>query len=115
MYSVDNNKIKLTRGDTLRLEVVILRNNEVYVPTENDSIRFAMKRNTINGAKTGYIDKEPLILKTIPYDTLILQLDPEDTKPFSFDTYAYDIEITFEDGTVDTFVKSTITLTPEVH
>ena len=83
------------------------RNGETYIPEQGDSLRFAMKKN--------YTEGEPLIYKVIPTDTLILHLDPEDTKPFPFGDYVYDIEITFADGTVDTFILDKITLTQEVY
>ena len=70
----------------------------------------------MNSKKTDYKDIEPLILKEIPNDTLILELEPNDTKPLAFGTYVYDIQITFEDGTVDTFItEAMFKLTPEVE
>ena len=114
MYLIKRNNIKLTRGDTLIAQVGIIRDDEPYTPEDGDEIRFAMKHPTMNSAKTEYTDKEPLLTKNIPIDTLILQLDPEDTKSFGFGEYVYDLEITFADGYRDTFVSATITLTPEV-
>ena len=73
-----------------------------------------MKHNTLNLDKTDYSDETPLIEKTIPNDTLLLRLESQDTKPFGFGTYAYDIEITFADGDVDTFIKGVLKLTEEV-
>ncbi len=107
MYSIRKNQILLTRGDTLKVKVNMTLNGEDYIPQSGDSIRFAMKKN--------YADGTPLILKDIPIDTQILQLDPEDTKPFPFGQYVFDIEITFADGTVDTFILGTIKLTEEVY
>lgn len=113
----DNNEITLTRGDTLKCTIVLTddESGEAYVPVEGDSIRFALKRDKMNSKKTNYSDEEPLIRKNIPIDSLFLQLDPEDTKSLPFGTYVYDIEITFTDGTVDTFITTKkFTLTPEV-
>ena len=103
--------IYLTRGDTLDLEVVILKLDEEtrYVPRTGDKVRFALKKD--------YEDAKPLILKDIPIDTMRLHLDPEDTKDLDFGTYVYDIELTYgDDGTVDTFIpKAKFKLTEEVH
>lgn len=99
MFSVSNNEIKLIRGDTLRLIVEIQNGDEPYVPAPNDVIRFAMKK--------AIEDPQPIILKTIPNDTLKLILDPEDTKGLAFGKYVYDIELTMADGTVDTFIPPT--------
>lgn len=114
----DDNEITLTRGDTFK-SIVTLRDKETkeeYTPVEGDSIRFAVKSNKMNAKKTSYKDEEPLILKDIPIDTLLLKLDPEDTKSLDFGDYVYDIEITFADGTVDTFITTKLfSLTPEVY
>lgn len=112
---VNGNKVTMTRGDTLRLKVGIVVDDEDYTPSENDVVRFALKHSELNADKTDYTDKEPLVLKTIPNDTLILELEPSDTKTLGFGKYDYDVEITFEDGTVDTFISDTIKLKKEVH
>ena len=113
---VNGNAIEHTRGDTLILKVGIKKDGEPYEPVAGDSVRFALKHNKLKADKSDYTDPEPLILKDIPTDTLILQLDPEDTKPLAFGTYVYDVEITFEDGVVDTFIKKEkFKLTEEVH
>lgn len=115
-YSVQGTTIRLTRGDSLVLQVVILRNDEIYTPQEGDTIRFALKRNIMNPERTRYLDKKPLIVKDISPKTLILKLDSEDTKFLEFGNYAYDIEITFANGLVDTFIAdAAFILTPEVH
>ena len=121
---VVGNKITMTRGDTLRVRVnpytvtldtdgnVVSRTP--YTPTAGDSLRFAVKRVTMRNGKQ-YEDDAPLIRKKIPNDTQILQLDPKDTKNLDFDTYVYDAEITFADGTVYTFITTEdFILTPEV-
>lgn len=113
---VDGTTIVLTRGDTMSLKVNILKDGETYTPEAGDAVRFALKHNKVKADRTDYTDPEPLILKDIPTDTLILTLDPEDTKDLAFDTYVYDIELTFADGAVDTFIaKAKFKLTEEVH
>lgn len=114
--SISGTSISLTRGDTLKVKIDILKDNEPYTPVVGDSVRFALKHPTMNSKKTAYKDTEPLIIKNIPIQTMILKLDPEDTKELDFDTYVYDIQITFEDGTVDTFItEAKFIITPEVH
>ena len=122
---ITDNTIKMTRGDTLRCRVtpyILIRDEhgevigkEPYTPVDGDSIRFAVKHTAMKSGKR-YKDDEPLILKTIPISTLLLQLDPADTKELDFDTYVYDVEITYVDGTVYTFItEQDFILTPEVH
>lgn len=108
-YLVNNNtkKITLVRGDTLKIKVDIYINNELYTPSSEDSIRFAMKQTYQSG--------KVLIRKEIPYDTLILHLEPQETKKFGFGRYVYDIQITFANGDVDTFIQGELELTPEVE
>lgn len=108
MFTIEDNVIRLIRGDTLRALVEIRCDGEPYVLSEGDVVRFAMKRS---------VDElNPLILKIIPHDTLTLTIDPEDTKPLPFGKYVYDVELTMEDGTVDTFIPLTaFFIEKEVH
>lgn len=55
-------------------------------------------------AKKAWADAEPCILITIPNDTLILTIEPNDTKQLEFGAYNYDLQITFANGDVATFV-----------
>lgn len=110
-YRIDGTTIYLTRGDTFEALVeAILPDSEgaeLYVPVEGDSVRFAMKAD--------YEDEEPLVVKDIPIDTMLLVLTPEDTKSLPFGRYVYDIQITYADGKVDTFItKGRLRLTEEV-
>ena len=107
-YSVSGTTITLTRGDTFKAVVSITQQDgSPYVPTSGDKVRFAMKAK--------YEDQDPLLVKDIPIDTMRLTLNPEDTKNFDFGKYVYDIQLTKEDGTVDTFItKATIKITEEV-
>ena len=114
--SISGTTIKMTRGDTLNVKVTINKDGEEYVPEEGDVIRFALKSNTLKSDNSGYKDEEPLILREIPTDTMLLKLDPADTKELPFGTYVYDIEITFADGAVETFItKASFKITEEVH
>ena len=107
-FSVKKNAIVLTRGDTFKGRVTINNSDgSEYEPQVGDTIRFAMKRD--------YNDPETLIEKDIPIDTMLLILEPSDTKPYEFGDYVYDIQITKANGDVDTFItKSRLTLTEEV-
>ena len=112
---IKGNKITMTRGDTLRVAVGMTRDGEPYTPVEGDTVRFAMKNKRMTAGGKEFYDTEPLILKPIPIDEMILELEPNDTKPYGFGEYAYDVQITFADGTVDTFIQnSPFVLAPEV-
>lgn len=114
--TITGKEIQLTRGDSFFAQISIKKDEEEYIPQTGDYIRFALKRSKLLSDKSDYIDREPLILKEIPIDTMLLELEPEDTKGLPFGTYVYDIEITFEDGTVDTFItEAKFILTKEVY
>lgn len=106
MYKIQGNKITLTRGDSFYCQLTLKsKDGTVYVPEEGDVIRFAMGRD--------YGD--PIITKVIPNDTMTLSLVPADTEELSFGKYVYDIEITFADGDVDTFInEAEFVIAPEV-
>lgn len=115
MTTIDGEKITMTRGDTLRVLVGIEKDNETYTPVDGDVVRFYLKHNTMNSKKTEYKDPEPLITKEIPISTMVLELASADTKALEFNSYVYDLEITFANGSVDTFINNApLILVPEV-
>lgn len=106
-YSVQGTAITLTRGDTFCAFVSIMQaDGTLYLPAEGDSMRFAMKRS--------YGDKEVLLKKDVPIDSMKLALEPGDTKPLEFGKYVYDIQLTKATGEVDTFIKGTVKIMEEV-
>ena len=117
MIKIKGNTIEMTRGDTLIVTVGITdENGQDYTPDAGDSIRFALKRAEMTLGRKGYKDTDPLIIKTIPTDSLVLQLNPADTKGLDFGEYVYDIELTHANGIVDTFIANAkFVLSPEVH
>lgn len=108
-FKINGTTISLTRGDTLRVKIDIINpDGSIHVPESGDSVRFAMKAK--------YTDKDPVLEKDIPTDTLLLVLNPNDTKTLKmpFD-YVYDIEYTYANGDVDTFIdKAKFKITEEV-
>lgn len=111
MYTIKKTSITLTRGDTLKAQISITdKDGNPYDVKEGDVIRFAMKKTYSDP------DTKVLIVKEIPNDTLILTLEPEDTKELPFGQYVYDIQLTTAAGEVDTFItKASLTLTEEVY
>lgn len=106
MLTINHDYIFLTRGDTAKITIGIIVNGETYTPQVGDTIRFAMKKS--------FHSSELLLVKDIPWDTLLLHIDPEDTKNMQFGEYVYDIEITFENGDVSTFISGVFEIGHEV-
>lgn len=109
MVSVNGTTIEMTRGDSLTVQIGINNaDGTPYVPSQGDSIRFALKKD--------YSDRNPVILKTVDVEDLLLKLLPSDTKRLPYGDYVYDVELTQEDGTVDTFIaRARLRITEEVY
>ena len=115
MYTVDGTTIRLTRGNSFVLAIELKQGAELYTPTGNDVVTFEVKHKDMTPQKKRYTDYNPLILKTIPNDTMLLTLVPDDTKNMDFGEYAYDMTLTFADGKVDTFIEGAqFIITPKV-
>lgn len=106
MYSIKGTTITLTQGDTFRCQVSITQDGQPYELQEGDVVRFAMKRN--------FVSQTILLQKTLPA-SLLLILNPNDTKEIATGEYVYELEMTFSGGDVDTFIQGKFVLTPEVQ
>lgn len=99
----------MTRGDTAQIHVTMAykksRPKEYYIPQDGDTIRFAMSTK-VNECCRCREEEQTVLTKIIPIDTQILRLDPIDTKELDFGEYWYDIELTYADGRVDTFIAN---------
>lgn len=109
-YSIDTktNNITLVRGDYFPCIITMTKNGEPFTPVTG-SLRFAVKRKFTDP------DEKILILKNIPLDTLLLELENADTKNLRFGDYVYDLEYRDEYGRPDTFIRATFTLAEEVY
>ena len=110
MVRINDTTITMTRGDTLEVLVELFQpDGSVYPVQPGDRIRFALKQS--------YSDREPLLLKEIPHDSMVLRLEADETRRLQAGgvPYVYDIEITMADGTVDTFIdRAKFIVTEEV-
>lgn len=107
----ETNTITVTKGDTIETVIDIkTKTGELYLPSAGDEIRFALKST--------YSDPDTLIYKQIPNDTRILRIEADETELLTArrKPYVYDIQITFPDGTVDTFIdRAKLYVTEEVE
>ncbi len=105
MVQIEKTHIKMTRGDTLVLNIAMSKGGIRFIPAAGDVITFTMKKKVK--------DAVPLVTKNAVGTQI--KLAPNDTKTLDFGDYVYDIAITYANDDVDTFVPlSTLTLTEEV-
>lgn len=106
--------ITLVRGDSAAFDVPLVSVDDQghetpYTPQEGEKLRFALSD------KYGVTREEVLILKEIPINTLVLKLEPSDTKPLRFKKYHYDIEFTDVLGNVTTVLEAEFEVAKEVY
>ena len=103
-YSIKGKRIMLTRGDTFPCTVGIINpDGTPYEMQSGDTARFMLSRKA--GGPT-------ILTKTLSGGSF--QLDPADTNGLDFGDYFFDVQLTYADGTVDTFIaEGTLTLTDE--
>lgn len=88
----DNGCMYLTRGDTAEFTITPKKNKMPYALQEGDVVRFTVKKTTK--------DTAAVIQKT----GLNIEILPSDTSGLHYGTYKYDVEMTFADGRVCTFI-----------
>lgn len=109
MLHISDNNIILTRGDTLTLTVALEQDGETYEIQEGDTLRFACSQ--------GYLGEPAYVLKIekqIPTDTLTFTVTAEETGALDYREYNYDVELTHDDGSVDTVISAKLKIIGEV-
>ena len=117
--SITGTTIKLTRGDSMFLALTIYDDaGDPYEPLGTETVRFAVKGAELNRAGTEFVDEEPLVEKSMTYDstdnTWSLHLVPSDTAALGFGNYKYDIQITIGSDNFTVVADAKLKLTPEV-
>lgn len=129
MVTIKNNKIVMTRGDSLNAKIGIVRNKftksksidtnptpdgrEFLTPEDLEGcrLRFAMSE-----FYPGDLNYKLLLAKELPTQTMALILNPEDTKTIPLGIYNYDVKLISPPESpadrekVDTFISGTIQL-----
>ena len=110
MQKIKENNIFLIRGDSLVAQIGVLQNGATYTPTVDDEIVFTLIHNTLTADQTDYEDEEPILTKQISTETMILEIEPDDTRELEFGKYDYGIKIIMANGFTDTFISGQLTL-----
>lgn len=113
MLYINGNDIKLTRGDTALIDLVIYTappedvNKKVYELQDGDSVYFAVRKYPKTGRYRDYlIEKE--------FKDLSITLESEDTQYLKYGQYFYDCTLYFANGEVNTILNGRFTLTSEI-
>ena len=93
MFSINGNKITITRGDT-GVFTLTVKNGDTEYDYSNDEVLFTVKQNTRAN--------EYVIQKTVRYGENIT-IAPADTQRLGYGTYVYDVQLT-SGGIVDTII-----------
>ena len=96
-----NNEKQLTRGDTGMYSITLYdaEGNE-YIPTEGETVTFYLMKKDCDDLT------ESILVKDIPVDTMMLELEPSDTVDLPTGSYAYRIRLRDTIGHEWTVVKS---------
>ncbi len=96
---INNNKVDMSviKGNTFRVQVKITNDARLsYIPCAGDVIMFSVFNK--------YTDVSPIYEKKIPYDTLLLDLNANETAKLRINDYVYRIRLIRQNGDVDDFL-----------
>lgn len=111
MLLINDNIIRLTRGDSAYIDVELeMPTGGTYSPDENDEILFTLRKS--NYPKKNAADTDYALQKRLENNQL--KLRPEDTKDLPYGNYIFDMEIRYNSGDVETFLSGMLVLLPEV-
>ena len=94
MFKIANKTITITRGDTGVFTLDINAGGQSY-DYSNDQVLFTVKRN-VNTS-------EIIFQKTVEYGQSVV-IEPECTSSLSYGTYTYDVQVTTQNGVVNTVI-----------
>lgn len=108
LYIETDGTIRLTRGDTARLNVQITNQigEDEYTIDANDTLTFSVKKSVS--------ESEYVLQKTI-VGSGAFHIEPRDTSELAYGKYKYDVQLTTASGDVYTIIEpSTFELLKEV-
>ena len=103
-FSVVQNRIRLVRGDSAEIRLVICNRmtGEPFAPGKHDELTFTLKHSLT--------DEKPVLTKTLEQGirqegaACFLVFWPDDTRSLPCGRYIYDVELVRENGYTDTLI-----------
>lgn len=107
LYTDPDNTIRITRGDTARINVDLKNSSgETYELLESDILIFSVKRT---------IESDEYCIQKQIIGSNMFYFKPEDTNKLDFRKYKYDVQLVTENEEVYTVIEpSTFEVMPEV-
>lgn len=94
MFEINNGNIKITKGDSAALKVLLTTGNgEAYTMDSGDVLTLTVKKKPENG-----------VMMKVTSDTEVIKLTPADTKALEVGNCCFDIELKTKSGDVFTVV-----------
>lgn len=90
MFTIEDNRIYLTRGDTADISLTITQlDGSEYEVQEGDTLIFRMKKYATKESSEVLIEKTALVSE----GEITFSLMPEDTLTLAFGEYRYEVEL----------------------
>lgn len=85
MFKINNNEIRITRGDTATFNVTLKTDDgNAYTLPEGSIVTFTVKRDT---------GQPKYLIQKVNTDSTSFTILPDDTSPLKYGEYVYDIEL----------------------
>lgn len=100
MLYINENRVRLTRGDSAYLTVPITNDdtNDEYIMAEDDILELTVR-------KTVKTESSPILLQKRTKGHNTFYFLPEDTEPLAYGPYKYDVQLTTAAGDVYTIIE----------
>lgn len=108
LHVLSDGTVKLTRGDTARLNVSIKNStlDEDYILAEDDMLTLTVKKT---------VKDSDYLLQKVLTGSSSFTIDPKDTENLPYGSYKYDVQLTTAAGDVYTVIEpSSFAITYEV-
>ena len=111
MLAIDSTNmiIKMTRGDTATIVFsAVDEEGTTYTPSAGDILKFSVAKKV--GATP--IFEIPSVMEDDAEAFWKITIVPDNTNDMKFGDYAFDVQLTHDDGVVDTIIGKTDTISP---